>query len=616
MKIFKSLRARLLFLVLLAVVPALAITLYSGIEQRRLARAQSVDDAYRYTRLVVNYERSLVEDIHQMLLSLSLASDLTSQDSCAGYLGRVARLYPDITAIFVEQPDGQVFCSVGNTGLIPMDLQELYPSADDGNFRVGQPVIAGASQAVILPLLLSVAGENGQQAVTITILLDLHTLKTYAAGLDLPVDSALLLVGKEGTVLMRYPESEQWAGQHLPDVPIIHRILTEPGEGDTEAAGVDGVQRLFAFTPLVPDLASSAYVSIGIPVAVAYASAYQLLFTSLGWIGLAALLALLAAWFGGDIFFLRVVSLTAERDAAEQRLREANALLEARVTERTAELAEVNAELGVELAERKRMVETLRRREAELQRLLRLLERSNRDLQDFAYITSHDLQEPLRKIQAFGERLVKRYKNELGEEGGMFVERMVMSANRMQTMINDLLAYSRVTTQGQPFQKVSLSSIAREVVEDLELRIQETGGSVQVGDLGEIEGDALQLRQLLQNLIVNALKFHRPDIPPLVSVTGQIEPSNGAGSTQRAVLCVEDNGIGFDEKYSARIFAPFQRLHSKDEYEGSGIGLAICRKIVDRHGGEIVAHSIPDQGSRFIITLPVTQAKTAEGEGT
>ena len=415
---------------------------------------------------------------------------------------------------------------------------------------------------------------------------------------------------------MRYPESEIWSGQRLPDVSIIQKILKESSGGSGEAVGVDGVLRLYAFTPLVPDLDSSAHVSIGIPVEIAYAPANRLLFTSLGWIGLAALLALLAAWFGGDIFFLRVVSLTAERDAAEQRLREANALLEARVAERTADLAEVNAELGLELAERKRMVDTLREREVELQRLLRLLERSNRDLQDFAYITSHDLQEPLRKIQAFGERLVKRYRDELGEESSMFVERMVMSANRMQTMINDLLAYSRVTTQGQPFQRVSLTSIAREVVEDLDLRIQDTGGSVQVGDLPEIEGDALQLRQLLQNLIVNALKFHRPGVPPQVSVTGHIEPPNGDGSTERAVLCVEDNGIGFDEKYAARIFGPFQRLHSKDEYEGSGIGLAICRKIVDRHGGDIVAHSIPDQGSRFMITLPVTQSKTTEGEGT
>ena len=152
MKIFKSLRARLLFLVLIAVVPALAITLYSGIEQRRLAREQSVDDAFRYTRLVVDYERSMVENIHQLMLSLSLASDITSQDDCAGYLGRVTRLNPNITAIFVQQPDGQVYCSVGNADLLQIDRQNLSPSASDQNFQVGQPVMVGDSQNVILPL--------------------------------------------------------------------------------------------------------------------------------------------------------------------------------------------------------------------------------------------------------------------------------------------------------------------------------------------------------------------------------------------------------------------------------------------------------------------------------
>jgi signal transduction histidine kinase len=615
MKIFKNLRARLLFLVLIAVIPALAITLYSGLEQRRLAHQQAVDDAYRYTRLVVDYERSLVESTHQLFLSLSLASDITSEDNCAGYLGRVANLYPNIAAIFVERADGKIFCSVGNTGLMTVDRKNLQPSVSDPYFLIGQPVMVGASSAVILPLSFSVPEKDGQPGFLITTILDLSFLQSYASSLDLPERSALLLVSQDGTILMRYPEGEMYTGQWMPNVPIVEQILNKLGEGDAEAEGVDGVLRLYAFTPLVPNLALSAHISIGIPVDVAYAAANRLLFTSLFWIGIAALLAILAAWFGGDIFFLRIVSLTAERDAAEQKLREANGLLEARVAERTAELARVNAELGMELAERKRMVETLRKREVELQRLLRLLERSNRDLQDFAYITSHDLQEPLRKIQAFGERLVKRNKNGLGEEGSMFVERMIMSANRMQAMINDLLAYSRITTKGQPFERVSLSSIAHEVVEDLDLRIHDTGGSVQVGDLPEIDGDALQLRQLLQNLIVNALKFHRPGVPPLVNVTGRVEQPDGDAGTVRVVLCVEDNGIGFDEKYAARIFGPFQRLHSKDDYEGSGIGLAICQKIVDRHGGEIAAHSIPDQGSHFIITLPVNQTYTPEGEG-
>jgi light-regulated signal transduction histidine kinase (bacteriophytochrome) len=285
--------------------------------------------------------------------------------------------------------------------------------------------------------------------------------------------------------------------------------------------------------------------------------------------------------------------------------------LEDRVAERTAELADVNVLLQAELLERKRALNMLRVREVELQRLLRRLERSNRDLQDFAYITSHDLQEPLRKIQAFGDRLSHRYNGQLGEEGVMFVNRMTTSAKRMQNMINDLLQYSRVSTRGGQFASVPLNEVISDVLLDLELRIHETGGTIELEDLPVIEADEGQMRQLFMNLIGNSLKFHRPGVPPVIKISGKMVRSDNEDQErqEQVVVCVEDNGIGFEEKYLDRIFQPFQRLYSKDTYEGSGIGLAICRKIADRHGGEITAQSTPGMGSRFIITLPLIQKK-------
>ncbi|NOT63069.1 MAG: histidine kinase [Acidobacteria bacterium] len=252
-------------------------------------------------------------------------------------------------------------------------------------------------------------------------------------------------------------------------------------------------------------------------------------------------------------------------------LEEANARLEARVEERTIQLNTTNQELA----------------------------RSNRELQDFAFVASHDLQEPLRKIQAFGDLLKKDYGTALGAEGCDFIERMQNASRRMDRLIKDLLAFSRVTTKAQPFVPTDLNKIGQEVMEDLEARIRRSGGKVEFADLPTLEADALQVHQLLLNLIGNALKFHRAGVPPVITV-------NATEEADMIELSVADNGIGFDEKYLDRIFTPFQRLHGKNEFEGTGMGLAICRKVVERHGGTITARSQPNVGSTFVIRLPRT----------
>ncbi len=240
--------------------------------------------------------------------------------------------------------------------------------------------------------------------------------------------------------------------------------------------------------------------------------------------------------------------------------------------------------------------------EVELQSYAARLEQSNRDLQEFAYIASHDLQEPLRKVLAFGDRLANKYTDVIDDTGRDYLKRMREASQRMQTLINDLLTFSRVTTRAQPFIKVDLNAMVQDVISDLEFQIDRTGGNVGINDLPTIEADPTQMHQLLQNLITNGLKFHKDDMPPVV----QVYATNFGGQCQ---ICVKDNGIGFDLQYLDRIFKPFQRLHSRGEYEGSGMGLAICRRIVERHGGEITADSALGRGSTFIVTLPVYQNK-------
>ena len=243
------------------------------------------------------------------------------------------------------------------------------------------------------------------------------------------------------------------------------------------------------------------------------------------------------------------------------------------------------------------------------------LARSNRELEAFASIASHDLQEPLRKVEAFGDRLKRKYDPELGDDGKMYIDRMQSAVIRMRALINDLLDYSRVTTKGKPFEPVDLTEILRDVVSDLEVRIEEVQGEVAFGQLPQIEADPTQLRQLFQNLIANALKFHRANERPTVMIRAKIVDLGRNVGQRCCRIEIVDNGIGFDMKYADRIFGIFQRLHSRAEFEGTGIGLATCRKITERHQGEISVESASGEGTSFTIELPLRQPKTeTQGE--
>ncbi len=270
--------------------------------------------------------------------------------------------------------------------------------------------------------------------------------------------------------------------------------------------------------------------------------------------------------------------------------------------------------IGRDITERKQAEDDLRSSEEKLRQFTVQLERSNRELQDFAYVASHDLQEPLRKIVVFGERLREKNSEALGPEALDYLDRMQKAAARMQILINDLLTFSRVTTKAQPFTSVNLAEVASGVLEDLEGRIELVKGRVELGALPVIDAESLQMRQLLQNLIGNALKFRRPEEPPVVKVEAQIIPDSLTPAKKLCRLTVSDNCIGFDEKYLDRIFNVFQRLHTRNEYEGTGMGLAIVRKIALYHGGDITAKSKPGQGSTFILTIPVAHPKKAQDD--
>jgi signal transduction histidine kinase len=267
----------------------------------------------------------------------------------------------------------------------------------------------------------------------------------------------------------------------------------------------------------------------------------------------------------------------AERKQAEEELKKAHDQLEIRVQERTAELSTTVASLG----------------------------QVNRELEEFAFIASHDLQEPLRKIETFSDMVKKRCASLLDKTSRDYLDRVIKSAGHMRLLIGDLLKLSRITTERKPFQGIDLFGIAKEVTEVFEAPLEKTGGRIEIDKMPVIEADETQLRQLFQNLIGNALKF-RDQNKPLIQVYGQVADH---GFYE---IFVKDNGIGFDPGFAERIFIPFERLHGRSKYEGTGMGLAICRKIVERHGGTIRAESEPGKGSTFIIKLPLKQIEMEE----
>uniref|UniRef100_UPI003B3A4F94 sensor histidine kinase n=1 Tax=Spirosoma sp. TaxID=1899569 RepID=UPI003B3A4F94 len=252
----------------------------------------------------------------------------------------------------------------------------------------------------------------------------------------------------------------------------------------------------------------------------------------------------------------------------------------------------------------------------QLERLVADLQRSNKNLEQFAYVASHDLQEPLRKIQAFGDIIQSQYAPSIGESGADMIQRMQSAASRMQILIKDVLAYSRIATKQETVKSVQLNELIDNVVSDLETAIQEKQATLSVETLPVLQGDPAQLRQLFQNLISNALKFTRIDesgVRPSITiksrrVTGRdfptLIPSSHADASFHLIEVI-DNGIGFDQRQAQRIFQVFQRLHSRNQYQGTGIGLAIVQKVVENHHGYITAEGRPGEGATFRIALPI-----------
>ncbi|MGO8761249.1 MAG: sensor histidine kinase [Desulfobaccales bacterium] len=294
----------------------------------------------------------------------------------------------------------------------------------------------------------------------------------------------------------------------------------------------------------------------------------------------------ISAFMLGGVLSIAPLFLTIKRSA--EFLQRAKDELEIKVAERTEELRDANAHLSVELDERRRAEQRMAQYAGELAR-------SNAELEQFAYVASHDLQEPLRMVASFTQLLARRYRGQLDKDADEFIGFAVDGATRMQSLINDLLAYSRVGTRGKPFVPTDCGAVLQMALDNLTRSVEESGAVITHDLLPTVPGDEVQLTQLFQNLIANAIKFRGRETPRIhVSVENQ---------GPQWVFAVRDNGIGIAPEQQERIFMIFQRLHHRSEFPGTGIGLAICKKIVERHGGRIWVESKPGEGAAFYFSL-------------
>jgi len=611
---FANFRVRLIILVLLAVLPALGLIIYASIEQSEAGIQSAKEEALRAVRMAANTQDHLLDATRQLLVTLAQMKEVQDRDAaaCESIFTNILKLNPVYGNIGAAAPDGTVFASC----ILPIPERSV---AQRGFFRatttrqdfvVGEYRVIPSTRIAIVHASYPVLDKAGGLRGVVFAELDLTWLNNLPADANLPKGSTVTLIDRQRRVLLRYPEAEKYVDQPVPPQPRPKGNFSDipaplPREWTFRTKGLDGVSRLYAITILGGRLeAKPAIITVGLPLSHAYALARLSLVRNLLLLSAAAALAMLAAWYGGDIFFLRqfraLLRATARLREGDLKVRTGLAHGEGELLQLARGFDEMAAALERRVSERQRAEAELKALNEDLERRVASrtneLKRSNEELEQFAYIASHDLQEPLRMVTNYLQLLQQRYQGKLDTNADEFIAFAVDGAERMQALILGLLNYSRVGTQGRPFEPISGNQVLERALANLKIAIAESGATIEHDSLPVIHGDAVQLTQLFQNLISNAIKFRGAD-PPKVRI--HVERKG-----PEWLFTIRDNGIGIAPKDFERIFVLFQRLHSRQNYPGTGIGLSFCKKIVERHGGSIWLESEPGKGTTFFFTLP------------
>jgi signal transduction histidine kinase len=606
-----SLRTRFLLLLLLAVIPALGLTLYTNLEERQLRKALVYEHAMRLSRLVsADYER-LIEDARQFLVSLArfpavrnghhaacnaLFADLLTRESSYANLG-------------VIDVDGNIFCSAfPMTGPVYVGDRVYFRRALEtrdfvvGEYQIGR-IIGRATVIFGYPVL----DDTGQVRAVVFAALDLAWLNELARQAGMPPGTMITVIDRNGTILSRYPDDGEWVGQLMPEPLVLNAILTQRGNGTTDAPGTDGIPRLFSFAPFGGAAQSAdAYVSVGIPAAVAFAGVNRILARNLAALVLVAGLALAAAWVVGNRFIVRqiqtLVEATKRVAAGELGVRTGLPRGQGEVSQLAGAFDQMAESLD-RAHERRLLEEELRRKNYQLEQQNLAIQEANRLKTEFVSMVSHELRTPLTSIQGYAELLLEDQR--ITEEQRETLTIVKKNSDRLLGLVNDLLDLSRMEAGKLDLHRANLdlARLIPQVTGSLRPLIDAKRQRLKL-DLSEalpaVWADQDRVTQILTNLISNAHKYTLAE----GNITVAARQDDGFVRVD-----VSDTGIGLSPEDQAQLFTKFFRAHERSPQAGggTGLGLVISRLLVELHGGRITVASAPGRGSTFSFSLPVRE---------
>lgn len=621
-----GIRVRLTLVVVLAVLPMFGLLLFHAAEDRNRKLAALEEDAARVAALSAASLSQVVSGTRHFLFALAYEEPVRTNDGAAAssLFAELLAFSPNLLNMgFLEPRSNVAVNALTAPDTLKANERPWFRRLQQRRtFTVGEYQISQTTGRPTVVLSYPLPGQAaGQPVAAVYALLNLDALQACITRQHRIPDGVIAVLDRNGVELARTPHPQKWIGTRLSNWGEFKAWLAKgKGKEGFVTAGVDDVARLYFAAP-VPGSDDGLFVAVGVARETLLETVRTDFLRNLFWLLAFTLAALACAWCFANASLIRPVKklTAASRRLAEGQwetsilppgeaqelqqlgrafeemaaaLRKHQDSLEEQVHSRTRQLVHTNGRLQAEIDERKLV-------EAASKKLLAELKRSNRELEQFAYVASHDLQEPLRLVSAYTQLLLQRYKDRLDADADPIVRFITEGVGRMQQLIRDLLAYSRVGAKARPFTETNLEEVLAAVCQNLAMTIEENGASVTHDPLPSILCDPLLLSQLFQNLIANGIKFHGEE-PPAIHV-GARKTDDGEGW----LFAVSDNGIGIEQEYFERIFVIFQRLHTRAKYSGTGIGLAICKRIVEHHGGEIWVESTPGKGCIFFFTIPL-----------
>jgi signal transduction histidine kinase len=619
-----SLRARLLLLVALAILPAVGLLVYTAAQQRALAASAAEANALRAARLIADKQSLLTENTRHVLQAIAELPAVRGGDAsvCASHLAPLIVEQGRYVNAGLARPAGTLLCSVQPI-LRQGELSEwsfFRRALDSRAFSIGDYHWAFGANQSVLHFSIPVFDPLGSLHAILFVALDLGWLSKYQAKSELPAGTVLTLWDREGVILGRYPDPQDWLGRNTRDTPLFQHVA-EPGvEGTAELIDSDGVERVYGYLPIRhTDRGVDAYVAIGIPTAVAYQDANRLLRRNLGILALISALAAAMVWLGADVFVLRQIRtlVTASRRLAGGEFGARTGLrhshgevgqLARSFDEMAASLEHLDQAHSRAEAELRRLNAELEHRvhvrTAELRKANSALKAINDELTNFAYVVSHDLKAPLRGIGSLADWLSSDYSDRLDGQGQEYLRLLQLRVRRLDGLIDGILQYSRIGRVREAIVPVPLQPLVEEVVDALH-----APAHIRVtieNPLPTVQAEPTRMQQLFQNLIANAINY-------LDKPEGDIRIGCAAdGEMWR--FHVADNGPGIERSQFDKIFHLFQTLQPRDRVESTGVGLAIVKKIVELYGGHVWVESEPGAGSTFCFTLPMVNTTTTTEE--